>query len=159
MVLVKESYLRLMVGDKVSLSVHYEHHALLRDGDRMDLLLHYITGIQVYAFNLPTNVSLLNRWLPEPLSMAGVWAVSLEPLTDTGAVDVAAIPEEEEESEPPRRQALFPPIRNLGQPADTSSFVSLGLLNEAGIYIYIYVCVCVCVYRKLPSNAQQNLRP
>ena len=129
-----------MVGDKVSLSVHYEQHALLRDGDRMDLLLHYITGIQVYAFNLPTNVSLLNRWLPEPLSMAGVWAVSLEPLTDTGAVDAAAIPEEEEEmaeSEPPRRQALFPPIRNLGQPADTSSFVSLGLLNEAGIYEYI----------------------
>ena len=149
--MVKESYLRLMVGDKVSLSVHYEHHALLRDGDRMDLLCHYITGIQVYAFNLPTNVSLLNRWLPEPLSMAGVWAVSLEPLTDTGAVDVAAIPEEEEE--PPRRQALFPPIRNLGQPADTSSFVSLGLLNEAGRYIYIYVCVCVlCIANQFFSS-------
>ena len=57
----KGSYLLAMVGDKVSLSVHYEHHAFLRDGDRMDLVLRYITGIEVFAFNLPTNVSLLNR--------------------------------------------------------------------------------------------------
>ena len=55
------SYLTAMSADKMSMSLQYEHYAFLRDSDKMDLLLRYMTGIEVFTFCLPTNVSLLNR--------------------------------------------------------------------------------------------------
>ena len=50
-----------MRSDKISLSVHYEHHALLRDTDKMEMVQGFISGIEAFAFDLPTNVSMLNR--------------------------------------------------------------------------------------------------
>ena len=65
------------------------------------------------------------RWLPEPLELAGLWTSGLQPLTDTGAVDAAALAEE---SPPPPPAPAF--IRTLAEPVPNNSFVQLGLLNE-----------------------------
>jgi len=114
-----------MVEDKISLSVHYENYAFLRDFEKIDLAVRYIAGIEVFSFSLPTNGSLLNRWLPEPLIMAGIWKSTVQPLADTAVIDAAVMAEEESTASQP----TF--IRNLSQPTDnSSSYVSLGLLNE-----------------------------
>jgi hypothetical protein len=58
------SYLLTMTRDTSALSVYYENYAMLRDLERMDLARSYVIGLEIYAFNLPTNVSMFNRWLP-----------------------------------------------------------------------------------------------
>ena len=75
------------------------------------------------------------RWLPEPLSLAGIWnSPTLSSAIDTAAVDAAAAVLDEEEEEEvvaissPITSGVF--IRSLSQPVDRNSFYQLGLLNE-----------------------------
>lgn len=121
------SYLLTMTRDKSSLSVHYENYAMLRDLERIDLARSYVTGLEIFSLNLPTNVSMFNRWLPEPLSLAGVWESTLEPITDTSCIDALAEVEEIEEADTHSQPHL---IRSLAQPIQNNSVVQLGLLNE-----------------------------
>jgi len=121
------SYLTSMSRERSSLRVHYEDYAMLCDTERMDLVRSYVTGLEVFGFTLPTNVSLLNRWMPEPLVLAGVWENKTEPLTDN-CIDAAA--EVDEEQVPPESESHPGLIRSLAQPILNNSFVQLGLLNE-----------------------------
>merc|ERR1719228_2434526 len=84
------SYLTAMIADQVSLSVHYERHAFLRDSEMRDLGLSFLTGIEVYSFRPSVNVSTLNRWQPPPLSLAGIWKGPITTALDTDAEDAAA---------------------------------------------------------------------
>ena len=51
-----------MTEDKVSLSVHYNTHAFLRDHDKVEMIRRYLAGVEVYNFSLALNSSILNRW-------------------------------------------------------------------------------------------------
>jgi len=118
------SYLAAMGKDQVSLSVHYEKFAFLRDQEMRDLLLNYLTGVEVYTFALSTNVSLLNRWQSGPLVLAGVWAASASAIVE-GAEDVVAALQEEVSSAPAFTRTLAEPIR-----VDDATLIRRGLLNE-----------------------------
>merc|ERR1719270_3085238 len=118
------SYLAAMGKDQVSLSVHYEKFAFLRDQEMRDLLLNYLTGVEVYTFALSTNVSLLNRWQSGPLVLAGVWAASASAIVE-GAEDVVAGLQEEVSSAPAFPRTLAEPIR-----VDDATLIRRGLLNE-----------------------------
>lgn len=118
------SYLAAMAKDQVSLTVHYEKFAFLRDADMRDLLLTYLTGVECYTFSLSTNVSLLNRWQAGPLTLAGVWAPSASSVVE-GALDVAAEMVEEEPPAPAFSRTLAQPIGS-----DPTSYLRHGLLNE-----------------------------
>jgi len=119
------SYLAAMGKDQVSLSVHYEKFAFLRDQEMRDLLLTYLTGVEVYSFALSTNVSLLNRWQAGPLVLAGIWATSVSAIVE-GAEDVVAALQEDIASAPAFTRTLAEPIRV----DDTNSLIRRGLLNE-----------------------------
>eukprot|EP00090_Calanus_glacialis_P015181 TRINITY_DN24037_c0_g1_i1.p1 TRINITY_DN24037_c0_g1~~TRINITY_DN24037_c0_g1_i1.p1 ORF type:complete len:775 (-),score=278.46 TRINITY_DN24037_c0_g1_i1:166-2490(-) len=118
------SYLTAMVCDNVSLAVHYEKFAFLRDPDKRDLCLSYLTGISVYTFNLSINVSTLNRWQPRPLVLAGCWRQTTTEV-DIGA-DVAADLVEEVLPAPEFVRTLAEPIRDGGP----GSYMRRGLINE-----------------------------
>ena len=118
------SYLAAMGKDQVSLSVHYEKFAFLRDQEMRDLLLTYLTGVEVYSFALATNVSLLNRWQAGPLVLAGIWATSVSAIVD-GAEDVVAALQEDMASAPAFTRTLAEPIR-----VDDATLIRRGLLNE-----------------------------
>jgi len=119
------SYLAAMGKDQVSLSVHYEKFAFLRDQEMRDLLLTYLTGVEVYSFALSTNVSLLNRWQAGPLVLAGIWATSVSAIVE-GAEDVVAALQEDITSAPAFTRTLAEPIRV----DDANSLIRRGLLNE-----------------------------
>jgi len=119
------SYLAAMGKDQVSLSVHYEKFAFLRDQEMRDLLLTYLTGVEVYSFALSTNVSLLNRWQAGPLVLAGIWATSVSAIVE-GAEDVVAALQEDIASAPAFTRTLAEPIRV----DDANSLIRRGLLNE-----------------------------
>merc|ERR1719494_961074 len=89
-----------------------------------DLLLNYLTGVEVYTFALSTNVSLLNRWQSGPLVLAGVWAASASAIVE-GAEDVVAALQEEVSSAPAFTRTLAEPIR-----VDDATLIRRGLLNE-----------------------------
>jgi len=118
------SYLAAMGKDQVSLSVHYEKFAFLRDQEMRDLLLTYLTGVEVYSFALSTNVSLLNRWQAGPLVLAGIWATSASAIVE-GAEDVVAALQEDMASAPAFTRTLAEPIR-----VDDATLIRRGLLNE-----------------------------
>jgi len=118
------SYLAAMGKDQVSLSVHYEKFAFLRDQEMRDLLLTYLTGVEVYSFALSTNVSLLNRWQAGPLVLAGIWATSVSAIVE-GAEDVVAALQEDLASAPAFTRTLAEPIR-----VDDATLIRRGLLNE-----------------------------
>jgi len=118
------SYLAAMVSDPVSLAVHYDKFAFLRDPDKRDLCLSYLNGICVYTFNLSVNVSTLNRWQPRPLVLAGWWVQSNSEV-DIGG-DVAAELVEEQVPAPDFVRTLAQPIRESGP----GSYMRGGLLNE-----------------------------
>jgi len=118
------SYLAAMAKDQVSLSVHYDKFAFLRDCDMRDLLLNYLAGVEVYTFGLSTNVSLLNRWQAGPLILAGLWAPNLNDSIVEGAQDVVAGLAEDLEEPPAFTRTLAEPIRG------STSYVRRGLLNE-----------------------------
>eukprot|EP00088_Acartia_fossae_P004865 TRINITY_DN12103_c0_g1_i6.p1 TRINITY_DN12103_c0_g1~~TRINITY_DN12103_c0_g1_i6.p1 ORF type:complete len:954 (-),score=221.58 TRINITY_DN12103_c0_g1_i6:488-3349(-) len=158
------SYLQSMARDKGSVSVHYEVHAMLRDTDRMDLVRSYITGLEIYSFDLPTNVSMFNRWLPEPLTLAGVWESSstVQPITDTSCIDAAAQVDEQEESAisgigGESSQPCL--IRSLAQPIQNNSLVQLGLLNEDEALRLILQSTPVSLPCSPPVPAQPPLPP
>jgi len=119
------SYLTAMVQDQVSLSVHYEKFAFLRDPEKRDLCLSYLTGLSVYTFNLSVNVSTLNRWQPRPLVLAGCWRQTSTEV-DMGA-DVAADMVEEQLPAPDFVRTLAQPIRDAGEPG---AYMRRGLINE-----------------------------
>ena len=53
-----------MSQDKVSLSVHYESYAFLRDSEKMDLVVRYISGIQVRdIFHIVDQIDKIKRVL------------------------------------------------------------------------------------------------
>jgi len=118
------SYLAAMVSDPVSLAVHYDKFAFLRDPDKRDLCLSYLHGISIYTFNLSVNVSTLNRWQPRPLVLAGWWVQSSSEV-DIGG-DVAAELVEEPVPAPDFVRTLAQPIRECGP----GSYMRGGLLNE-----------------------------
>ena len=115
------SYISTMAGDSVSLSVHYERWAFLRDGEMRDLLLTYLAGVEVFTFALSTNVSLLNRWQAGPLVLAGLWAPPATSMVEGATDALAALAEE----------AAVPTFtRTLAQPIRDSSILRRGLMNE-----------------------------
>lgn len=118
-------YLTTMAQDKVSLSVHYNTHAFLRDPDRIDVAMRYLAGLEVYNFKLAVNSSILNRWQPGPLVMAGAWAAPLvQETVDEAAVDIASTLDAQ--TSPPSSFS-----RTLAQPiATNSTYIQRGLLNE-----------------------------
>jgi len=120
------SYLTTMTEDKVSLSVHYNTHAFLRDHDKVEMIRRYLAGVEVYNFSLALNSSILNRWQPGPVVLAGAWTAPLcQEQVDVAAVDVAASIVEEDEQAPPSFS------RTLAQPiAGNNSYIQRGLLNE-----------------------------
>jgi len=118
-------YLTTMAEDKVSLSVHYNTHAFLRDPDRIDVAMRYLAGLEVYNFKLAVNSSILNRWQPQPLVMAGAWAAPLvQESVDEAAVDIASTLETQSSPPPSFSRTLAQPI------AANSSYIQRGLLNE-----------------------------
>jgi hypothetical protein len=72
----------------------------------------------------------LIRWLPEPLSLAGIWnSPLLSVAIDTAAVDAAAAVEDGGNTSPVAAAGSI--IRSLAQPVETNnSFYQLGLMNE-----------------------------
>lgn len=128
------SYLTAMIADQVSLSVHYERHAFLRDSEMRDLGLSFLTGIEVYSFRLSVNVSTLNRWQPPPLSLAGIWKGPITTALDTDAEDAAAslVGEEVEEvvgkKVPGFARTLAEPILSPG--GNQGGYLRRGLINE-----------------------------
>jgi len=120
------SYLTAMIADRVSLAVHYEKFAFLRDPEKRDLCLNYLTGVSVFSFSLSTNVSTLNRWQTRPLVLAGWWRDSNVEV-DLGA-DVAADLQDDpvETNASDFARTLAEPIRdNAGL-----GYMRRGLLNE-----------------------------
>ena len=84
------SYLMAMVNDKTTLRRHYLRQSILRDSDLMDILIRYLSGIELYRFDLALNSGLLNRWATGPLVLAGLCVSDSGP--DTGiAIDAAAM--------------------------------------------------------------------
>jgi len=89
----------------------------------------FLPGINCYL--LPTSDKIIfSRWLPEPLSLAGIWnSPLLSVVVDTAAVDAAAAVEDGNTS--PVAAAAGSNIRSLSQPVETNnSFYQLGLMNE-----------------------------
>jgi len=119
------SYISAMISDKVSLSVHYEKFAFLRDEEKRDLSLSYLTGISVFHFGLSVNVSTLNRWQPRPLVLSGYWKET-NPEVDMGADVVADIVEEPQPPAPDFVRTLSEPIQDVGG----LGYMRRGLLNE-----------------------------
>ena len=66
------SYLKMMMTDKVSGRRFYEKCAFMRDVDSLDIISRYVTGIEIYRFDLAVNSGLLNRWPNAPLIIAGL---------------------------------------------------------------------------------------
>jgi len=122
------SYLTSMSRDGSSLGVHYEGYAILRDNDRMDLVRTYVTGLEMFHFSLPTNVSLLNRWMPDPLLLAGELENKVLAVTDTSCIDAAAQLDQQQCT--PQSESQPRLIRSLAEPIYNNSLVQLGLLNE-----------------------------
>jgi len=119
------SYLTAMISDQVSLAVHYEKFAFLRDPEKRDLCLSYLKGISVYTFNLSVNVSTLNRWQPRPLVLAGCWRQANSEV-DIGA-DVAADMVEDTPPAPEFARTLAEPIIRDSEPG---AYIRRGLINE-----------------------------
>ena len=66
------SYLKMMMADKVSGKRFYEKSAFMRDTESLDIITKYVTGIEIYQFDLALNSGLLNRWSKTPLIIAGL---------------------------------------------------------------------------------------
>lgn len=66
------SYLNMMMVDKISAQRFYERGAILRDSECLDVIAKYITGIEIYKFDLALNSGLLNKWSKAPLTIAGL---------------------------------------------------------------------------------------
>jgi len=122
------SYLTAMIADRVSLAVHYEKFAFLRDPEKRDLCLSYLTGVSVFSFSLSTNVSTLNRWQTRPLVLAGWWRDSNVEV-DLGADVAADLQDDTVEVENTTSEFA----RTLAEPIHDSSglgYMRRGLLNE-----------------------------
>jgi len=119
------SYLTAMISDHVSLAVHYEKFAFLRDSEKRDLCLSYLTGISVYTFNLSVNVSTLNRWQPRPLVLAGCWRQTNTEV-DIGDDVAADLVVEETPPVPEFVRTLAEPIRDV----EPGAYIRRGLINE-----------------------------
>lgn len=66
------SYFNMMMVDKISGKRFYEKCAIIRDYECLDVIAKYITGIEIYKFDLALNSGLLNRWSKAPLTIAGL---------------------------------------------------------------------------------------
>ena len=66
------SYLKMIMADKVSGRRFYEKSAFMRDAESLDIITKYVTGIEIYQFDLALNSGLLNRWSKAPLIIAGL---------------------------------------------------------------------------------------
>lgn len=66
------SYLNMMIVDKISAQRFYEKGAILRDSESLDIIAKYITGVEIYKFELALNSGLLNKWSKTPLIIAGL---------------------------------------------------------------------------------------
>jgi len=66
------SYMNMMIVDKTSARRFYERSAILRDPECLDVIAKYITGIEIYKFDLALNSGLLNKWSKTPLTIAGL---------------------------------------------------------------------------------------
>ena len=90
--------MKYLIGSYLStfqetLRKHYQRHALMRDGDTMDVFIRYLTGIEIYRFNLALNSGLLNRWSTGPLSLAGLCTIE-RPQSEAApsmAIDAASL--------------------------------------------------------------------
>ena len=59
----------------------------------MDVFIRYLTGIEIYRFNLALNSGLLNRWSTGPLSLAGLCTIE-RPQSEAApsmAIDAASL--------------------------------------------------------------------
>ena len=59
----------------------------------MDVFIRYLTGIEIYRFDLALNSGLLNRWSTGPLSLAGLCTIERpqsEPAASM-AIDAASL--------------------------------------------------------------------
>ena len=70
------SYLKTMMMDKVSARRFYEKSAIMRDSDSLDVIIKYVSGIEIYQYDLALNSGLLNKWSNAPLVIAGLVASS-----------------------------------------------------------------------------------
>ena len=66
------SYLATMIADKKSANRFYNRSAIMRDSDILDVITKYLTGIEVFQFDLALNSGLLNKWSRSPLVMVGL---------------------------------------------------------------------------------------
>ena len=98
---------------------------MIRDTEKRDLCLSYLTGISVYTFNLSVNVSTLNRWQPRPLVLAGCWRQTSTEV-DIGDDVAADLGVEETPLVPEFIRTLAEPIRD----AEPGAYIRRGLINE-----------------------------
>lgn len=129
------SYLVAMTNDKATLRRHYHRHSMLRDGDTMDILIRYLSGIEIYSFDIALNSGLLNRWATGPLILAGLCisdtAVGPNPSSDV-AVDAAAMLDQHRNPMAASTPAQTPDLASeafevIARPA---GYLNRGLVNE-----------------------------
>lgn len=69
---------------------HYKRSALLRDSERLELVVPLVAGVSEVRFALALNSSLLNSWPTEPLALAGLIDPPLESTSSRGAPSQAS---------------------------------------------------------------------
>ena len=67
-----EHYINLLSKDVKQLNNFYLKNAFLRDGERLEALMGYLTALTKLPLNAPINSSFLNTWTPSPLILAGL---------------------------------------------------------------------------------------
>ncbi|KAK2718612.1 hypothetical protein QYM36_005826 [Artemia franciscana] len=79
------SFVESLRRDSRLLNQFYEKDAFLKDSDCCLRLRKQLALLAELYFDLPINSSLLNKWTPAPLSLAGIWVPSA-PITPEAVV-------------------------------------------------------------------------
>lgn len=82
------SYLSMMSAEPKSLASFYNKTALLRDVEKLDIVISLLTGIMQYEFELVVNSSLLNIWSDDALILAGSWSPPMKANPISSGMDV-----------------------------------------------------------------------
>lgn len=82
------SYLSMMSAEPKSLVAFYNKTALLRDVEKLDIVISLLTGIMQYEFDLVVNSSLLNVWSDDAVILAGTWSPPMKANPVSSGMDV-----------------------------------------------------------------------
>ncbi|KAG1679355.1 Pleckstrin y domain-containing family M member 3 [Nymphon striatum] len=72
-----DCYISTIRKDKKALKNFYKPYAYLLDSEHPHVLLSLIQSLGIFSFKLSYNSRLLNKWVPIPLILCGLWAPAM----------------------------------------------------------------------------------